>query len=122
MYEKIERARESNGEIPKYAEVNKILEKPVSDDLILNQGFLLEITNDKHTRIYYSKNDFDNRVKSNNTSLNDKQKEFLNKANKVSTGDYKNHTSKENLEKEQFKSDMGDILNILLNNSQGRYR
>ena len=122
LYEKIERARESNGEIPKYAEVNKILEKPVSDDLILNQGFLLEITNDKHTRIYYSKNDFDNRIKNDNTSLNDKQKEFSNKTSKLSMSDYEKHTSKENLEKEQFKSDMGDILNILLNNSQGRYR
>ena len=78
LYERIERARESNGEIPKYAEVNKILEKPVADDLILNQGFFLDITNNKHTRIYYNKNDFENRVKNDNTSLNDKQKEFCN--------------------------------------------
>lgn len=95
LYERIERARESNGEIPKYAEVNKILEKPVADDLILNQGFLLDITNDKHTRIYYNKNDFENRVKKDNTSLNDKQREFLNKASKVSMGDYEKHTSKD---------------------------
>lgn len=123
LYEKIERARESNGEIPKYAEVNKILEKPVSDDLILNQGFLLEITNDKHTRIYYSKNDFDNRIKNDNTSLNGKQKEFSNKTSKLSMSDYEKHTSKginkEDLKTPHTKDEFEENITKLLKNILG---
>jgi hypothetical protein len=69
LYIKIQSCIDKEINLPKYAEVNKILEKAVSDDLILNQGFLLDITNDKHTRIYYNKSDFDNKNSSNHKSL-----------------------------------------------------
>lgn len=116
LYIKIQNCVEKEIAPPKYAEINKILEKAVSDDLILNQGFMLDITNDKHTRIYYNKNDFENRVKhdkkidkiTSNKDANltreqgEKLKEQLNKQDNLKT----HHT------KEEFE----DVMTKLLKN------
>lgn len=116
LYIKIQNCVEKEITPPKYVEVNKILEKAVSDDLILNQGFMLDVTNDKHTRIYYNKNDFVNRVKNDKkidkiTSNKDanltreqgeKLKEQLNKQDNLKTP----HT------KEEFE----DVMTKLLKN------
>jgi hypothetical protein len=123
LYIKIQNCVEKEITPPKYAEVNKILEKAVSDDLILNQKFFLDITNDRHTRIYYNKNDFDNRVKNDNTSLNDKQKEFSNKTSKLSMSDYEKHTSKginkEDLKTPHTKDEFEENITKLLKNILG---
>jgi hypothetical protein len=65
LYIKIQKCLSERKNPPKYTEISKILEKEVQDNLMFEQNFYLDITKNKHTRIYYNKEDFDNRIPSN---------------------------------------------------------
>lgn len=104
FYMQLEKSKDLGKQIPKYTRIHKVLEKEVIDELILNQGYFVDLDKWGDTRIYYSKEDFDNREKNDNTSLNDKQREFLNKTSKVSMGDYEQHTIKDKLKTKEYKN------------------
>ena len=106
LFQKTKKAFEKGIIYTKYAMISKILEKEVQDNLVQEQGYYLNVdTKNKWTYIYYNKNDFEQAMQKqdNNTSLNYKQNEFLNKASKVSVGDYEKHTSKD-IKKEDLKT------------------
>lgn len=65
LYIKIQKCLSEGKNPPKYTEIPKILEKEVQDNLMFEQNFYLDITKNKHTRIYYNKEDFDSRIPSN---------------------------------------------------------
>jgi hypothetical protein len=62
LYIKIQKCLEESKNPPKYAEINKVLEKEVQDNLMFEQNFFLDITKNGHTKIYYNKEDFNNRI------------------------------------------------------------
>jgi hypothetical protein len=63
LYMKIEKNMELGVNVPKYISVPKILEKEVQDNLVLEQGYFLDVDKRGNTKIYYNKEDFDSRTK-----------------------------------------------------------
>lgn len=60
LYTKVKQASETGSSRPQYAEIHKLLDKEVQENLVMRQGYMLDEVNDK-TRIYYNKEDFNNR-------------------------------------------------------------
>jgi hypothetical protein len=62
LYIRVQKCLDEGKNPPKYAEIHKILEKEVQDNLMFEQNFYLDITKNGCTNIYYSKEDFNNRI------------------------------------------------------------
>lgn len=62
LYIRVQKCLDDGKNPPKYAEIHKILEKEVQDNLMFEQNFYLDITKTGNTKIYYNKEDFNNRI------------------------------------------------------------
>lgn len=79
LYIRIQNSLNKGTTKPKYADIPKILEKEAQDYLVMEQNYLIDITSNGHTHIYYDKNDFNNRIKNNRVEFNNKSEEKIKK-------------------------------------------
>lgn len=63
LYIKVQNSISKGTAKPKYAEISTMLEKEVQDNLVVEQNYFIDIVGIGRTRIYYNKEDFENRNK-----------------------------------------------------------